>query len=90
MVLNYVDRAENEAYNRKRGYTETICVRRPWRRRGVARALIARSLRELRDLGMTEAALGVDAQNPSGALRLYEGMGFRPVKRHTAYRKSMD
>jgi ribosomal protein S18 acetylase RimI-like enzyme len=90
MVLNFINKAENQEYGRRRGYTETICVRRPWRRQGLARALIARSLRLLKDLGMTEAALGVDAQNPSGALELYEGMGFRAVRRVTSYRKPMD
>ena len=40
--------------------------------------------------GMTEAALGVDTKNPNGALRLYEGMGFRAVKRHTTCRKPLD
>ncbi len=90
MVLNYVSAAENTRYGRQRGYTETICVRRPWRRRGLARALIARSLRQLRQLGMTEAALGVDAENPNGALGLYESMGFTAIKRWTTYRKPLD
>jgi mycothiol synthase len=88
-VLNFVDHAENEEYGRKRGYTEGICVRRPWRRQGLARALIARSLQVLQGCGMTEAALGVDAENPSGALRLYQSLGFRKVKRVTVYRKSL-
>jgi ribosomal protein S18 acetylase RimI-like enzyme len=56
----------------------------------LARALIARSLRLLKKKGMIEAALGVDTQNLSGALRLYEFMGFRPVKRASIYRKPMD
>ncbi len=90
MVLNFVSAAENRTFNRQRGYTETICVRRPWRRRGLARALIARSLRLLRDHGMNEAALGVDAENPHGALRLYESMGYQVVKRGAAYRKPLD
>jgi mycothiol synthase len=89
MVLNFINYEENEEYGRKRGYTEGICVRRPWRRQGVARALIARSFRLLKELGMTEAALGVDAQNPNGALRLYKSMGFEPVKEHTTYRKAL-
>jgi len=89
MVLNFIDEKENAAYNRKRGYTETICVRRPWRRKGLARALIARSLAVLKAQGMAEAALGVDAQNPNGALHLYESMGFSPVKEDTAFRKSL-
>ena len=36
------------------------------------------------------AALFVDAENISGALKLYEDMGFRTVKRHTTYRKPLD
>jgi hypothetical protein len=39
---------------------------------------------------MTETALGVDTQNPNGALQLYESMGFRPVRRNTVYRKPME
>ena len=88
MVLSYIDARENEEYKRKRGYTEDICVRRPWRRRGLARALLVQSLWALKERGMEEAALGVDTENISGALRLYESVGFRPVKRDTVYRKA--
>ena len=90
MVLNFVVEAENAEYDRQRGYTEFICVRRPWRKQGVASALITRSLKMFKAMGMTEAALGVDTQNLSGALRLYESLGFQPDKRHTTYRKQMD
>jgi mycothiol synthase len=89
MVQNFINEAENQEYGRKRGYTEGISVRRPWRRQGLARALIARSFRVLKDRGMTEAALGVDADNPNGALQLYESMGFRVVKRHITFRKPL-
>ncbi|MFV1858963.1 MAG: GNAT family N-acetyltransferase [Anaerolineales bacterium] len=90
MVLNFIDERENEEYNRKRGYTESISVRRPWRRRGLARALIAQSFHLLSDLGMEQAALSVDTQNLSGAFRLYESMGFEKVKRWTDYRKPLE
>jgi mycothiol synthase len=89
MILNFIHEKENREFNRKRGYTETICVRRPWRKKGLARALLARSFKMLKGLGMTEAALSVDAENISGALRLYESMGFRTVRRHATYRKSL-
>jgi len=52
--------------------------------------LIARSFKLLKDKGMTEAALTVDAENISGALGLYESMGFRTVKRHTTYHKPLE
>ncbi len=90
MILNFIDYAENKASGRKRGWTESISVRRPWRRRGLARALLARSLILHRDLGMSEAALGVDADNPNGARQLYESMGFRTIRVYTTYRKPME
>jgi mycothiol synthase len=87
MVLGYVIPEQNAQYHRLRGWTENICVRRPWRKQGVAHALIAANLRELKARGMTEAALGVDTENPTGALGVYEAMGFRPVHREAVYRK---
>ncbi|HWQ84067.1 MAG TPA: GNAT family N-acetyltransferase [Anaerolineales bacterium] len=90
MVLSYITRAENMEYQRLRGYTESICVRRPYRKQGLAHALIAASLQALRERGMQEAALHVDTENLSGALRLYESLGFQPVERHTAYRKPLE
>ena len=89
MVLSFIDAAENQEYKRKRGFTEGISVRRPWRRRGLARALICLSLYALKERGMQHAALGVDSQNISGALRVYEWCGFRVVKQGTIFRKAM-
>jgi GNAT superfamily N-acetyltransferase len=86
-VGTFINHGENEKYNRKRGYTENISVRRPWRRKGLARALIVRSLHAQKEAGMTESALGVDSENLSGATRVYEDCGFRVVKRSSIYRK---
>lgn len=88
-VRTFIDHAQNEKINRKRGYTEFISVRRPWRRRGLARALIVRSLQAQKEQGMTESALNVDSENLSGALHIYEDCGFRVVKQNTIYRKPL-
>jgi len=88
-VLNFIDARENEEFDRQRGYTETIFVRRPWRGQGVAKALIARSFQVLKEAGMAEAALGVDAENLSGALHLYRKMGFKEVKRGMTFHKPL-
>jgi mycothiol synthase len=85
-----INAEENEAFHRKRGYTEAIFVRRPWRRQGVAKALIASSLRVLKEQGMEEACHGVDADNPNGALQLYRLMGYEVVHKHSVYRKEME
>jgi ribosomal protein S18 acetylase RimI-like enzyme len=89
-VLNFVDERENMEYKRKRGHIEGISVKSRWRGKGIAKALIARSFNLLKYYGMTEAALGVDAENPSGAFHLYQKMGFQIDKKSIFYRKPMD
>ena len=44
----------------------------------------------IKERGMEEAALGVHTENPNGAFRLYESMGFRVNRMYTIYRKPMD
>ena len=87
MVGNFIDVLENEANNRKRGWTEDIWVRRPWRRQGLARALLVESILMFEKMAMRETALGVDTANPLGALKLYESVGYRQVKLYTLYHK---
>jgi mycothiol synthase len=71
------------------GWLDSVFTRRPWRRRGLARALISRSLRQLRDRGLGSAALGVDAANPNQALRLYRSCGFEVASSSTAWRRPL-
>jgi ribosomal protein S18 acetylase RimI-like enzyme len=84
-VRTYVTDGEAERLGRRRAWTENISTHRDWRRRGMASALIASSLRQLVDRGFDEAALGVDLDNPTGALGVYEGSGYQVVKRYTSY-----
>ncbi len=88
--INAIYRKENAAYDRRHGWLESVFVRRPWRRRGLGAAIVARALTVLRDAGMAHAMLGVDADNPTGALGVYERAGFAVVKRSWAYRKPME
>jgi mycothiol synthase len=90
VVQNWIWRHENERLGLRRGWLERVSVRRPWRRRGLARALIARSLAILRDAGMDDAMLGVDSDNPQGALGLYESRGFTLYQRGASYRRPLD
>jgi GNAT superfamily N-acetyltransferase len=87
-VINGINRGENEQIGLDIGWLDSVSTRRPWRRRGLAAALIARSLAVLRERGMTVAALGVDTESPTGALGVYERAGFRPVKTFAFYRKA--
>ena len=90
MVLAHFDEQENEKRNRKRGYTEHIFVRPQWRGRGLASALIAKSLRVLQQYGITESELGVDAQNESEAFKLYERLGYKSISMDTWFRKTLE
>lgn len=86
---NRISAEDNAAFGFLRGWIDTLGVRRPWRGRGVARAMLARGLRVLRERGMTEAVLGVDAENPTGALGLYRSVGFAVLNQDVIYRKTL-
>ena len=72
-----------EALGHSQGRVDLIGVRPAWRGRGLAPALLAEALRIFATAGMDAAGLDVDTGNETGALRLYEGMGF------AAYRTSV-
>jgi mycothiol synthase len=90
VVMNRVLTTFNEQTAERRGLLAGVSVRRPWRRRGLARALVAQSLRAFRDVGMSSAVLGVDADNPTGALGVYEDNGFVVHQRGMNYRRPID
>jgi mycothiol synthase len=89
-VVNTIYPDDNEAFGRRRGWLDSVFVRRAWRRRGLGAALVARALVRLREAGMDEAMLGVDSDNPYGARGLYERAGFAVHRRSAAYRKPME
>lgn len=89
-VLNAIYPEENAELGLRRGWLDSVFTRRAWRRRGLARALIIRSLHLLRERGLETAALGVDAGNPSGALGLYEAVGFGVTEKMTAWRRPLE
>jgi len=67
------------------GWVEVLAVRRPWRRRGLALALLLHSFAELRARGRPRVGLGVDADNLTGAVRLYERAGMSPTQQSDVY-----
>jgi len=85
--LNAIMEQDNRLYNFKRGWVNDLGVRRPYRKTGVATAMLWNGLKVLRAYGMTEAVLGVDAENPHNALRLYESVGFRVINKDALYQK---
>jgi mycothiol synthase len=72
------------------GWVASLGVRRPWRRRGLARALLLLSFQEFKERGFARVGLGVDADSLTGANRLYESTGMRMVRRHDLYEKIVE
>jgi ribosomal protein S18 acetylase RimI-like enzyme len=72
---------DEELLGRRDGWIQSLSVRREWRGRGVASALIVASMRAFAEVGFTHAALGVDTENLSGAVALYTRLGFEPTHR---------
>jgi ribosomal protein S18 acetylase RimI-like enzyme len=69
------------------GYISTLGVLRPWRKRGIGLALLRYSFCELYRRGKRKAGLGVDAQNLTGALHLYENAGMHVHQAFDRYEK---
>jgi ribosomal protein S18 acetylase RimI-like enzyme len=70
-------------------YVSILGVRRPWRGRGLAKALLYHSFGEFYQRGTFKVALGVDAENLMGATKLYEKVGMRVVKESFLYSKCL-
>jgi len=79
--MNRFDPAEAERTGHRAGWIGSLGTRRAWRGRGLASALLVHSMRAFLAAGLEYAGLGVDSQNPTGALRLYEHLGFEPYAR---------
>lgn len=79
--MNYVAEQDWAVTGVREAWIGQLGVRRPWRRQGLATALLAHSMRAFRDAGLDGAILGVDAANPTGAVGVYERVGFRPAHR---------
>jgi mycothiol synthase len=88
-IASYVQSAEFDAHHqatgRREGYVGKVGTRREFRGRGLAGALLAHCLVAYRDAGLDEAALDVDSENPTGALGVYQRVGFRVERRWTDY-----
>jgi ribosomal protein S18 acetylase RimI-like enzyme len=80
LCVNRVKNADSKDPGGPLGWVGSVGTKRAYRKRGIASALIAESMRRFRAEGLRNAGLGVDSENPTGALGLYERLGFYPIK----------
>jgi mycothiol synthase len=71
------------------GWVNSLGVRRPWRRQGLAEALLYHSFGELRRRGRARLGLDVDADSLTGAIRLYEKAGMRTIRQSIFFEKEL-
>jgi mycothiol synthase len=76
---------DDAVLGRREAWLDSIGTLRAWRGKGLASAMIAHALHALAADGLTHAALGVDADNPSGAARLYRRLGFERQRGSTTW-----
>jgi mycothiol synthase len=85
----FIDATDNALRGRKDGWIGVLGTRRGYRKIGLGRAMLLAGLHLLKREGMDTGVLDVDAENPTGALRLYESVGFTVDKTDIAYRKDL-
>jgi mycothiol synthase len=73
----------------KLGWVDTLGVRPPWRRRGLGRALLLQAFDEFERRGYRAVGLGVDGENTTGAVRLYERVGMHVSRRDDLYERTL-
>lgn len=88
-VEGRIDPVENAHHGLLQGYVDGVWTRKPFRRRGLARALLARVLVAFSERGMTSAYLGVDGLNPNQAVDLYTSLGFEIRTSETDWTKPL-
>ena len=79
----------NEANRNGGGLVDALGVRRPWRGRGLGRALLYRTFAEFYRRGVPRISLGVDAESPTGATQLYESVGMKTVLEQVVFEKAL-
>jgi ribosomal protein S18 acetylase RimI-like enzyme len=86
-VLGYEYVADTAATGIKELYVGQVGTRRDYRGKGAARAALARVMTVTQEADFKRVSLGVDAENPTGALGLYEKLGFRMKTKSISYRR---
>jgi mycothiol synthase len=81
--------ARCEAERHGGGFVGMIGTRKAWRRKGLGQALLLHSFREFWARGIRRVTLGVDAENASGATRLYERVGMHVESEHVTFEKEL-
>jgi mycothiol synthase len=84
-----IDEGLNKEKNLKWGLIADIGVLKPHRRKRVGTELMLHGMQELKALGMEDVILYVDNMNPTGAIKLYEKLGFETLRKSIIYQAKL-
>jgi mycothiol synthase len=84
-----IGEVRSDADGNEHGYVSDVGVRPRWRGRGIAESLLGRALRVFGDRGLPYATLDVDAENTTGAVRLYRKLGMAPRANFTIWKRQL-
>lgn len=88
-LLSHRYESDDSLLGAKYAWVDNIGTLAEWRGRGVATQLLLSALKAYSDDGLEFAAINVDSDNPTGAYRLYESLGFRPWRRKVMYQREI-
>ena len=89
-LLSHRYENDDELLGAKYAWVDNIGTLAEWRGRGVATQLLLSAMHAYREAEIEVAAINVDSDNPTGAYRLYESLGFRPWRRRVMYQREVD
>jgi GNAT superfamily N-acetyltransferase len=69
------------------GWVDHLSVRRPWRRKGIGRALLMHSFAAFYGRGIQRIKLSVDSKSLTNAPKLYQSVGMQTIQQYHIYRK---
>jgi mycothiol synthase len=90
LCLNRVMDERNRLDGVKEGWVQEVAVRRGWRGKGIATALLCASMQAFKVSGLHHAGLAVDTENLTGALRIYERLEFEVIQRFITFLKRVN
>ena len=88
-AYNEVYEEDWEVAGQSEGWIGVLSVAQEWRKKGVATALLSRSMAAMRAAGLDAARIGVDSSSPSGAQHLYQSVGFRTKTTGTTWQREV-
>jgi len=84
-----IDEGLNKEKNMKWGWILDIGVLKLYRKKGTGTRLMLHSMQSLKSSGMEQVLLYVDDMNPTNAIKLYEKLGFKALRKSIIYQLSL-